>query len=89
MRSQIAYSAILIASLFGSPLMAAAQTFDFPTQIPGPIIRESRELQDRLQDARSGTPRSVGRTVRSYEVSRTAKPAAGGVTSNFGTKGER
>src|SRR6266436_5823364 len=89
MRSPIASSAILIASLFSSPPTAVAQTFDFPTQIPGPLVRESRELQDRLPDARSGAPdRSVGRTARNYQGSKSAKPVVD-ATPNLGTKGER
>src|SRR3984893_12628899 len=53
MRPYIAYSAILIASMLGSRLMAAAQTGEFPLQVPGSVVHRGWELQDRLQAARS------------------------------------
>jgi cell division septation protein DedD len=56
MRAQIAYSAILAASVLGSTLTATAQTGEFPLQVPGPIVHRGWEIQDQLQDARSGTP---------------------------------
>jgi hypothetical protein len=82
MRVQIAYSAIPIASVLSSTRMATAQTGEFPLQVPGAIVHRGWEIQDQLQDARSGTPaRSASRTARSYEGSRSAKPVAGGVTT--------
>jgi hypothetical protein len=87
MRVQIAYPAILTAFVLGSTLMATAQTGEFPLQVPGAIVHRGWEIQDQLQDARSGTPaKSVSRTTRSYEGSKSAKPVAGGVTT---TKSER
>jgi hypothetical protein len=44
----------MIASLFGSTLMAAAQTGEFAVQVPGPVVHDAWEIQDQLQDARSG-----------------------------------
>jgi len=90
MRAQIAHSTILIASVLGSTLMATAQTGEFALQVPGSVVHRGWEIQDQLQDARSGTPaRSVSHTAGSNEGSKSAKPAAGGARSNLGTKGKR
>ena len=90
MRAQIAHPAILIASLLGSTLMAAAQTGEFATQVPGSVVHDGWELQDRLQNARSGAPaKSVSQTARDYDRSNSAKPIADGVTTANGTKGKR
>jgi hypothetical protein len=89
MRAKIAHLAILIASLLGSTLMAVAQTGEFVGQVPGPIVHDAWEIQDQLQNARSGAPaRSARRTTRSYDGSNPAKPAEGGVVTINGTKGE-
>jgi hypothetical protein len=90
MRPQIAHPAILIASLLGSTPVATAQTGEFAGQVPGPIIHDAWELQDQIQNARSGTPaKSVNRTTRSYDGSNSAKPVAGDVTTANRTKSER
>ena len=34
--------------------MAAAQTGEFAVQVPGPVVHDAWEIQDELQDARSG-----------------------------------
>jgi hypothetical protein len=87
MRTYIAYSAILIASMLGSRLMATAQTGEFPLQVPGSVVHRGWEVQDQLQDARSGTPtKSVRRTAGSYERSKSATPTVVGTTT---TKSER
>jgi hypothetical protein len=87
MRAQIAYPAILTAFVLGSTLTATAQTGEFPLQVPGSVVHRGWEIQDQVQDARSGTTaRSASRTARSYEESRSAKPVAGGITT---TKSER
>jgi hypothetical protein len=90
MRVQIALPAILIAaSLLGSSPMATAQTGEFANQVPGPIIHNAWEMQDRFQNARSGTSvKSVSRTTRSYDGSDPAKRTEGGVVTINGTKGE-
>jgi hypothetical protein len=56
MRAQIAYPAILTASVLGSTLMATAQTGEFPLQVPGSVVHRGWEIQDQAQDARSETP---------------------------------
>ena len=90
MRAQIAYPAILTASVLGSMLTATAQTGEFPLQIPGSVVHRGWEIQDQAQAARSATPtRSVSRTGGSYGGSKSARPAAGGVTTTSETKGER
>ena len=90
MRAQIAYPAILTASVLGSTLMATAQTGEFPLQVPGSVVHCGWEIQDQAQALRSATPaRSVSRTGGSYDGSKSAKPVAGGVTTTSGTKGER
>jgi hypothetical protein len=91
MRIQITLPAILIAaSLLGSSPMATAQTGEFAGQVPGPIIHNAWEMQDRFQNARSGTAvKSVSPTVRSYDGSNSAKPAAAGVITTNATKGQR
>src|ERR1700676_3880384 len=87
MRTYIAYSAILIASMLGSRLMATAQTGEFPLQVPGSVVHRGWELQDRLQEPRSGTPtKSPSRAAGSYERSKSAKPTAIDATT---TKSER
>jgi hypothetical protein len=88
MRVQIALPAILIAApLLGSSHMATAQTGEFAGQVPGPIIHNAWEMQDRFQKARSDV-KSVSRTARSYDGN-PAKPAAAGITTTNGTKGQR
>jgi len=90
MRVQIALPAILIASLLGSSPMATAQTGEFASQVPGSVIHNAWELQGQFQNARSGTAvRLVSRTARSNNGSNYAKPAAAGVKTTRGTKGER
>jgi len=90
MRVQIALPAIFIASLVGSSHIATAQTGEFALQVPASVVHRGWEIQDQLQDARSGTPaRSVSHTAGSNEASKSAKPAAGGARSNLGTKGKR
>jgi hypothetical protein len=84
MRVQSSLPAILISSLLGSSHMATAQTGEFATQVPGPIVHNGWELQDQLQNARSGTAvKSVNRSSRSYDGWNSAKPAAAdGITTN-------
>jgi hypothetical protein len=90
MRAKIVHPAILIASLLDSTLTAGAQTGEFAGQVPGPIIHNAWEMQDRFQNARSGTAvKSVSPTARSYDGSNSAKPVASGVTTINGTKGVR
>jgi hypothetical protein len=90
MRASIAFPIILLASVPGSTLVAVAQTGEFPLQIPGSVMHSAWEIQDQLQNARSGVPvRSVNPPLRSYGWSNSAKPAPGGVTTVNGTKGER
>jgi hypothetical protein len=90
MRAKIAYPAILTAFVLGSTLIATAQTGEFPLQVPGSVVHRGWEIQDQAQAARSAAPtRAVRRTGGSYEGSKSAKPAAGGVTTTSGTKGER
>jgi hypothetical protein len=86
MRIQTALPAIMVASLLGSTLMAIAQTGEFATQVPGSVVHEGWELQDRLQDARS--EKRASRAAQSYGNSNSVKPAAGVATRN-GTKAER
>jgi hypothetical protein len=77
MRTYIAYSAILIASMLGSRLMATAQTGEFPLQVPGSVVHRGWEVQDQLQDARSGTPtKSVKRKIVASEDRRRAASLA-------------
>jgi hypothetical protein len=90
MRVQIALPAILITSLLGWSNIATAQTGEFASQVPGPIIHNAWEIQDQLQNARSGTAvKSVSRTARSYDGSNSAKPAAAGVITTNATKAQR
>jgi hypothetical protein len=87
MRTYIAYSAILIASMLGSRLVATAQTGEFALPVPSSVVHRGWEVQGQLQDARSGTPtKSVSRTAGSYERSKSAKPTVDGATT---TKSER
>jgi hypothetical protein len=72
MRAEILPAAITIASLFGSTLMAAAQTGEFAVQVPGPVVHDAWEIQDRLQDARSG--KRVNRAAQTDGNSHLAKP---------------
>ena len=46
MRAKILPAAITIGSLFGSTLMAAAQTGEFAVQVPGPVVHDAWEIQD-------------------------------------------
>ena len=95
MRTDLTYPAIFIApallivsALCATP-MAMAQTGEFASQVPGAVVHAGWELQDRLQNARSGMPpNSVGSTTRD-DVSNSAKPAADGVTTASGTKRKR
>jgi hypothetical protein len=90
MRAQLAYPAILTAFLLGSTSMAPAQTGEFAVQVPGSVVHDGWELQDRLQNARSGAPaKSVGPTTQSYDGSNPARPVAGSVTTVNPTKGGR
>jgi hypothetical protein len=90
MRVQIAFLAILFAFLLGSSFMATAQTGEFASPVPGSVVHNAWELQDRFQNARSGgAVGSVSRTARSYDGSKYAKPATAGVTTTHETKGER
>jgi hypothetical protein len=90
MRAHLAYPAILIAFMLGSTPIATAQTGEFASQVPGAVVHAGWELQDQLQNARSGMPaRSVSRTTRDYDTSNSAKPAADGVATANGTKGKR
>ena len=90
MRAKIVHPAILIASLLGSTLTAVAQTGEFAGQVPGPIIHNAWEMQDRFQNARSGAAaKSVSPAARGYDGSNSAKPAAAGVMTTNATKGQR
>jgi hypothetical protein len=96
MRTDLTYPAIfiapaiLIASALCATPMALAQTGEFASQVPGAVVHAGWELQDRLQNARSGMPTgSVSRTTRDDDVSNSAKPAADGVTTANGTKRKR
>jgi hypothetical protein len=93
MRTQIALQAILAASLLGSTISAVAQTGEFASPVPGRVVHDAWEMQDQLQNARSGTP---GKPVSPPPVSgnyygdlNSAKPAVGSSTIRNGTKGER
>lgn len=72
MRAKILPAAITIASLFGSTLMAPAQTGEFAVQVPGPVVHDAWEIQDQLQDARSG--KRVNRAAQTDGNSNLAKP---------------
>jgi hypothetical protein len=64
MRTHMAYPALLIASLLGSTPMAIAQTGQFASPVPGAVVHNAWEIQDQLQNARSGTPaKSLSRTT--------------------------
>jgi hypothetical protein len=90
MRVQIAFPAILIASLLGSSPMAIAQTGEFASPVPGSIIHNAWELQDQFQNARSGTVvKSASRPTQSYDGPHSAKPAAPGPITTNPTKGQR
>jgi hypothetical protein len=83
MRPQFAIQAILFASLLGSTISAVAQTGEFANPIPGQVVHDGWELQDRLQNMRSGMPaKQVSPPARAY-----VRPAPGATRS--GTKGER
>jgi hypothetical protein len=84
---------MLVLSLSGSTISAVAQTGEFGSPVPGQVVHDGWELQDRLQNARSGAPaRPVSRPPASadrYGDSNFVKPATGGITTTNGTKGER
>jgi hypothetical protein len=93
MRAQIVLQAILVASLLGSTIPAVAQTGEFGSPVPGQVVHDGWELQDRFQNARSGTPaKPVSPPPASgyyYGDSNSVKPAVGSTTIGKGTKGER
>ena len=92
MLAQIAFQAIIAASLLGSTISAVAQTGEFGSPVPGRVVYDGWELQDRLQNARNGTPtKPVSPPARAYYYgdSNSVKPAVGGTTVRNGTKGER
>ena len=87
MRVELAYRASFIAFFLGSTPMAIAQ---IASQVPGSVVHAGWELQDQLQNARSGSPaKPVSRTNRDYDVSNSTKPAADGVTTANGTNAKR
>ena len=90
MRVHLAYPAMLIGSLLGSTPMATAQTGEFASQVPGSVVHAGWELQEHLQNVRSGTSaKPVTPTARDYDGSNSAKPVADGVTTANGIKGKR
>jgi len=90
MRAQITLPAVLIASLLGSMISAVAQTGEFASPVPGRVIHDSWELQDQLQNARSGTAAEpVNPPPRTYYYgdSNSGKPVVGSTTTTKnGTK---
>jgi hypothetical protein len=86
MRTQIAVGVILVASLLGSARIAAAQTGEFASPVPGSTMRDAWEMQDQLQRARSRASVKIDNPAApSYGEPNAAKPQ-GGVTTINGAK---
>jgi hypothetical protein len=86
MRATIAFAATIGVALLGSTPLAIAQTGEFVAHIPGSVVHDGWELQDKLQRARSGVPaNSVDRTFRRCGASNCIKPPVS-VTATNGTK---
>jgi hypothetical protein len=93
MRAQIALKAILVASLLGSAISAVAQTGEFASPVQGRVMHDGWDLQDRLQNARNGTPAQPASPPPAgphyYSDPKSVKPTVGGATVGNGAKGER
>jgi hypothetical protein len=91
MRAQITLPTVLIG-LLASMISAAAQTGEFASPVTGRVMHDSWELQDRLQNARSGmATQPVNRHPRThyYGDSNLGKPVAGSTTTvRNGTKSQ-
>jgi hypothetical protein len=90
MRAQITFPAVLIVSLSGSIASAVAQTGEFASPVPGYVVHDGWQVQDRLQNERSGMgvqPAHPGPRVNYYADPNSGKPvAASTTTSRNGTK---
>jgi hypothetical protein len=89
MRAQITLPAILLVSLLGSTISAVAQTGEFASPVPGRVVHDGWELQDQLQNARSGMaaqPVNPSPKATYYGASNSGKPVVGSTTSRTGTK---
>jgi hypothetical protein len=53
MRNHFKASAVLVVALFASTGSVVAQTGEFASPVPGSVVHEGYELQDRWQNARN------------------------------------
>jgi hypothetical protein len=93
MRAQITLPTVLIVSLLGSMISAAAQTGEFASPVTGRVMRDGWELQDQLQAARSGIatqPVNPPPRTHYYGDSNLGKPVMDGATTvRNGTKSQQ
>jgi hypothetical protein len=83
MRAKIPFAATISAALLDSTPLAIAQTGEFVAHIPGSVVHDGWELQDKLQRARSGmTANSVDRRYPRYGASNYVKPPVSVTTAN-------
>jgi hypothetical protein len=86
MRSRGTFVIILSLVVLGWTSIAIAQTGEFGGQVPGRVVHDGWEMQDRLQRERSMTPaKSTTRTGRSYgEIN--SERSKGGFKATNGNK---
>jgi hypothetical protein len=93
MRAQNTLPTVLIVSLLGPVISAAAQTGEFASPVTGRVMHDSWELQDQFRNARSGIatqPVNPPPRIHHYGDSILGKPVMGSATTvRNGTKSQQ